>query len=294
MSAPDPTVLWRADADAVERSNLVDFMAWLAKNRGLTFADYGSLWRWSVEELEDFWAAVWQYYGLDRVSSYDAVLPDSRMPGAVWFSGARINFAERCLHHPSPHGPALVSVDEDGAVSETSWEELRAQVAALARWLRDVGVQPGDRVAACLPNTPHTVVALLATAAVGAVWTVCAPDFGTPSVLSRLSQAEPAVLFVVDGYRHGGKRHDRRAASAQIVAALPSLRHVVVIDALGTADTMDLGDQPTGPTRHPWGRCWPGPLRWSSPTSRSITRCGSCGPPVPPACPRALSRATAA
>ncbi len=248
-------ILWTATAEVVRDSNLVAFMGWLREHRGLSFDSYAQLWQWSVDELREFWAAIWEYYGLDEVSDYQEVLADARMPGAVWFPGARVNFAERCLHHRDPHGPALISVGEDGVVRETSWVELRRQVAGLAASLREMGVQPGDRVAACLPNTPHAIVALLAAAAVGAVWTVCAPDFGTPSVLSRLSQAEPTVLFVVDGYRHGGKTHDRRTAAAEIVAGLTSVRHVVVVDELGTAESMPLpavAADGTPVARHAW------------------------------------------
>lgn len=291
-------VLWTAGDAAVEDSRIVHFMRWLEQTRGLRFDGYPQLWRWSADEVRDFWAALWEYYGLDQVSGYDEVLGEESMPGARWFPGARVNFAERCLHHggspsavghaPGPGGasadepgPAIVSLDEGGEPVEMSWDELRRQVAALASSFREMGVRPGDRVAACLPNTAHAVVGLLATAAVGATWTVCAPDFGTPSVLSRLGQAEPSVLLVVDGYRHGGKTHDRRDQVREIAAGLPGLRHVVVADHLGTVggqaltgrddltehawDTVTAGDHPLEfedvPFDHP---LW---ILWSSGTT---------------------------
>ncbi|GAA3843268.1 acetoacetate--CoA ligase [Streptomyces phyllanthi] len=247
---PAPDVLWSPDPGTAARSNISDFVRWLGDTRGLLFADYAALWRWSTKDVPAFWSAVWQYYGLDEVTTYDQVLADPAMPGARWFTGARINFAERCLTHPSAHRsahppathPALISLTEDGTPVETSWADLRRQVAAFSTTLRDLGVGPGDCVAGYLPNIPEAVVALLATAAVGAVWTVCSPDFGTPSVLARLQQARPTVLVAADGYRHGGKRHDRREEIADIVDGLPTLRNLVTVGRV----------LPAGPG--PWSR----------------------------------------
>jgi acetoacetyl-CoA synthetase len=222
--------LWTPDRDTVERANLTAYLRWLQEHRGVELADYHALWRWSVENLEDFWASVWDFYGLSEVSDYDEVLTGQRMPGARWFTGARVNFARECLKPGSDDAPALVSVREGGAPEETSWADLRSQVASMAAWLREVGVQPGDRVAGYVPNIPQAVVALLATASVGAVWTASSPDFGTPSVLARLQQVEPVVLIATDGYFYGGREYDRRPEVERIVAALPSLRHVVMVD----------------------------------------------------------------
>jgi acetoacetyl-CoA synthetase len=222
--------LWTPDRDTVEHANLTAYLRWLQEHRGIDLADYHALWRWSVENLEDFWASVWDYYGLSEVSDYDEVLSAQRMPGARWFTGARVNFARECLKPGGDDAPALVAVREGGAPEETSWADLRAQVAAMAAWLREVGVQPGDRVAGYVPNIPQAVVALLATASVGAVWTASSPDFGTPSVLARLQQVEPVVLIATDGYFYGGREYDRRQEVEKIVAALPSLRHVVTVD----------------------------------------------------------------
>ena len=222
--------LWEPDADTVERANLTTYLRWLRDERGLDFADYHALWRWSVEELEAFWVSVWDFYGLGETSGYDEVLTEQRMPGARWFTGAQVNFAQQCFRHASDTQPALVTVREGGSPVETSWAELRAQVASMAAWLREIGVQPGDRVAAYLPNIPEAVVGLLAAASVGAVWTASSPDFGTSSVLARLQQVEPTVLIAADGYYYGGKEFDRRPVVEEIVGQLPSLRHVVTVD----------------------------------------------------------------
>ncbi|OIJ65177.1 acetoacetate--CoA ligase [Streptomyces mangrovisoli] len=221
----------------MEESNVALFMDWLARTRDLRFAGYAELWRWSSAEPAAFWSAVWEYYGLDEVGGYDEVLADARMPGARWFTGARLNFAERCLARATDARPALVAVDEGGEPVEWSWDRLRREVADVAAALRRMGVRPGDTVAGYLTNLPQAVVALLASAAVGAVWTACSPDFGTPSVLSRLRQAEPVVLVAADGYRYGGKAHDKRATVAELVDGLPTVRHVLAVGHLFPSDT---------------------------------------------------------
>ncbi|WP_052668768.1 acetoacetate--CoA ligase [Nitriliruptor alkaliphilus] len=241
-------VLWQPSPRQVEQSNLADFLRWLQASQGRSFADYTELWRWSTHELTEFWAAVWDYYHLDAASSYDAVLTERAMPGARWFPGARLNFAQRCLSAGNDTRPALVSVAETGEPVETSWRELRDEVAAVAGALRDLGVEPGDHVAAYLPNIREAVVALLATASVGAVWTACSPDFGIPSVLARFRQVSPVVLIAADGYAHGGKEFDRRAQAAGLLDGLPTVRHLLTVRCQTT------GDWPVGAgvTVHDW------------------------------------------
>jgi acetoacetyl-CoA synthetase len=240
MSEP----LWVPTPESLERAELTRYLAGLAERTGRTFDSYDALWQWSVQDLDGFWASVWDHYGLGEVSSYEAVLGDDRMPGAVWFPGARLNFAERCLAPGEPGDVALVLVGEgpDGLNPpvEVTYGELRGQVAAVAATLRGLGVGPGDRVAGYLPNIAAAVVGLLATAAVGAVWTVASPDFGTPSVLARLAQAEPVVLLAADGYRFGGKVYDRRDTVAELVAGLPSVRTVLTVDNLNQPADWDL------------------------------------------------------
>ncbi|MFE9782967.1 acetoacetate--CoA ligase [Streptomyces sp. NPDC005775] len=233
-------------------SNIADFLRWLETERGLSFAGYPELWRWSTEDLPGFWSAVWGYYGLHHVSDHDEVLADATMPGATWFTGARLNFARQCLAHTTDARPALIAVSETGDPVETSWDRLNEEVAGVAASLREMGVGPGDCVAGYLPNIPQAVVALLATAAVGATWTVCSPDFGTPSVLARLRQARPTVLVAADGYRYAGKEHDRRPHIAEIMDGLPTVRHLVSVDRLYASGAAP--DQLPRPdvTRHDW------------------------------------------
>ncbi|MFD7512913.1 acetoacetate--CoA ligase, partial [Streptomyces sp. NPDC059853] len=197
-----------------------------------------ALYQWSVTDLEGFWAAVWEYFDIDATTEYERVLAEETMPGARWFPGATLNYAEHALRaglrpeHAA--GPALLCVDERQQPEAVGWEQLRHRVGSLAAALRRLGVRPGDRVSGYLPNIPEAVVALLATAAVGAVWTSCAPDFGARSVLDRFAQVEPVVLITVDGYRYGGKEHDRRATVAELRRELPSLRAVIHVPLLGT------------------------------------------------------------
>ncbi|MCX4530211.1 acetoacetate--CoA ligase [Streptomyces sp. NBC_00841] len=248
----DTDLLWSPSRSTAESSNVAAFMRWLSTTRGLSFSDYTELWRWSTTDVPAFWSAVWEFYGLDAVSSYDEVLADPSMPGASWFPGARLNFAEQCFAHATDERPALITVAEGGAPAETSWQQLRSQVATVAASLRDMGVGPGDHVAGYLPNTAHAVIALLASAAVGAVWTVCSPDFGTPSVLARLQQAQPSVLVAADGYYYGGKEFDRRPELAEIMDGLPTVRHLIAVDYLYASSTTSAWSQRTEVAQHTW------------------------------------------
>ncbi|MGW7824866.1 acetoacetate--CoA ligase [Streptomyces puniciscabiei] len=248
---PDAELLWTPGRRELEDSNVALFMAWLEETRGLRFADYAELWRWSSTDLPGFWSAVWEYYGLDAVTGYDEVLGDATMPGARWFTGARLNFAERCLAQATDARPALVSVTEGGEPVEISWDRLRREVADVSAALRRMGVRPGDCVAGYLTNLPQAVVALLATAAIGAVWTACSPDFGTPSVLARLRQARPTVLVAADGYHYAGKEHDRRPTVTELLQGLPSVRHLLAVDNLFPPQT-DAWSLRSGVTLHTW------------------------------------------
>jgi acetoacetyl-CoA synthetase len=229
---PIPPVTWAPSPTDVEASRVGEFLRWLQRERGLSFDDYDALWRWSVEELEDFWAAVWEFFDVPASAPYTAVLEDRGMPGACWFPGARLNYAQVVLDRAPTDRPAIVGLSEDLVPHPVSRNELRGRVGALAAALRDLGVGPGDRVAGYLPNIPEAVVALLATASIGAVWTSCSPDFGLRSVVDRLAQVEPVVLIAVDGYRWAGKAHDRREAVAQLRGELPTVRAVIVVQSL--------------------------------------------------------------
>ena len=245
MSTVNPQPLWQPDPERIAQAQVTRFQAWAAREHGAP-ADggYPALHRWSVDELDTFWKAVTQWFDVRFSTPYARVLGDRSMPGAQWFPGAALNYAEHALRAAATRAdePALLYVDETHEQRPVSWSELRRQVGSLSAELRALGVRPGDRVSGYLPNIPQAVVALLATAAVGGVWTSCAPDFGARSVLDRFQQVEPVVLFAVDGYRYGGKEHDRRDIVAELRHELPTLRAVVHIPLLGTeppADALD-------------------------------------------------------
>ncbi len=216
------------------------YQNWLRDERGLSFATYNDLWRWSVTELDAFWQSIWDYFDLQSPTPHTAVLANNVMPGAKWFPGAQTNYAHQVLRHVQPAHEAgflaVISHNEKGLRREMSWPELRRQVAAMALHLQAQGVQPGDRVAAYLPNIPEAMVAFLATASVGGVWSICAPDMGTNAVLDRFKQIEPKVLIAVDGVSYGGRDFDRMGVVQELRDALPSVQHVIVHNNLGTLD----------------------------------------------------------
>ena len=208
------------------------YQDWLSRERGLRFDSYDALWRWSTTELDAFWQSIWDYFDLRSPTPHSAVLERNVMPGARWFPGAQVNYAQQVFRHVQPaHAagfPAVISRNEKGRHVELTWPELRRQVASLALHLQAQGVQPGDRVAAYLPNIPETMVAFLAVVSIGGVWSVCAPDMGTNAVLDRFRQIEPVALIACDGVTYGGKDFDRLAVVAELRAALPTVRHVIL------------------------------------------------------------------
>jgi len=232
VTATAPEKLWDPPAELVERSRLTEFMRWLETERGLRFSGYEKLWRWSVTDLEAFWASIWDFFEVQADGGYDRVLAGRAMPGAEWFAGTSLNYAEHVFAGKDDAEPAVLHASELRGLDELSWGELRAQVAAVAAGLRELGVEPGDRVVAYMPNIPEAIVAFLATASIGAVWSSCSPDFGPASVIDRFAQIEPKVLFAVDGYRYGGKDFDRREVLAKLQAAMPSLVRTVVLPYL--------------------------------------------------------------
>jgi len=232
VSTAAPEKLWEPSAELVERSRLREFMAWLEAERGLRFDDYDDLWRWSVDDLEAFWSAIWDFFGVQADGGYERALSSATMPGAEWFSGTSLNYAEHVFAGKDGAEAAILHASELRELGELSWGELRAQVAATAAGLRGLGVERGDRVVAYMPNIPEAIVAFLATASIGAVWSSCSPDFGAASVIDRFAQIEPKVLFAVDGYRYGGKDFDRRETLARLQAAMPGLTRTVVLPYL--------------------------------------------------------------
>ncbi len=241
-------LLWTPTAAQIEDANLTRFAKWLARERGLHFANYDALWRWSVTELEEFWQAIWDYFGVESSAPHTRVLGKREMPGAEWFPGARLNYAQHVLRNERAGGDALLFMSETAPLIGVSWESFAGQVRILGTRLRELGVRPGDRVVAFMPNIPQTMIAMLATAAIGAIWACCSPDFGSRGVIDRIQQLSPKVLFCVDGYRYGGKAFDRKEELGEIIAALDGLEHVVYLPYLNAEDH-------TGPSK--------GALRWN-------------------------------
>jgi acetoacetyl-CoA synthetase len=241
-------VLWTPPADVRETSRIGRYLAWLRDRRGLGFDDYAALWEWSVTDLPGFWRSIWDYFGVVAQTAPTDVLPDATMPGARWFPGATLNYAEHVLRMPglADGDPVVWAYSQTRAPATLTAGQLRAQVRRVRAGLRALGVGAGDRVAAYAPNIPETYVLLLAAASLGAVFSSCAPEFGVRSVVDRWRQIEPKVLVAVDGYRYGDKDVDRRAEVAAIRAALPGVEHLITIGYLhggGDWDRLD-GDEP--------------------------------------------------
>lgn len=219
--------IWTPDPAQVARARITDFAELASERAGRALPDYRTLWSWSVAEPSTFWRAVWDYFDICSTTPVGEVLADAGMPGSRWFPGTRLNYAEHALRHGNNSDTALISVAENGEMVTTTWGELRRQVGALGYWLREHGVGPGDRVAGYLPNTEHAVVAFLATASIGAVWSACGQDYGPSGAAARLRQLEPVVLVAADGYRWNGKMHDRRDAVETLRRELPTVRQVL-------------------------------------------------------------------
>ncbi|MCC6953300.1 MAG: acetoacetate--CoA ligase [Deltaproteobacteria bacterium] len=221
--------LWTPTAERVRGSNLARLMAEFRPDLPISAAAWDPLWQWSVDRPAEFWPAVWQFGDVIASRKWDSVLEDGeRMPGARWFSGSRLNFAENLLRFTGDDA-AIVFRSENGARRTVSWDELRNMVAALRGYLINCGVTVGDRVAAFLPNIPETIAAMLATTSIGAIWSSTSPDFGARGVIERFSQIEPKVLITSDGYFYGGKAIDSISRTEEILRALPTVRHVVLV-----------------------------------------------------------------
>src|SRR5690625_3112818 len=226
------TVLWKPSESFKENTNIVAYMTWLQKEKGLEFNNYNALWEWSVNELEDFWESIWEYFDIQSSTPYQAVLENKEMPGTTWFPGTTLNYVEHIMRQGEPGKVALFHDSEVRGHGEMTWDTFKTEVVTLANELRKMGVQPGDRIAAYLPNIPETVVAMMATMSIGAVWSSCSPDFGSRSVLDRLQQIEPKVIFTIDGYKYGGKTFDRREEVKHIVENLTTIEHIIQVPYL--------------------------------------------------------------
>ncbi len=246
MTDNEATLLWRPDPGRVEKSRIAGFRRWLAAERGVEVADYQALWEWSTGDLEAFWGALAEYLGVRFHTPAERVLASADMPGAQWFPGATLNYAEHALSTGADDDLAVVFEREDGLSEQLTYGELRAQVASVRAALVDLGVRRGDRVVALAPNAPRTLVAFLAAASLGATWSSCSPDFGVRAVADRFTQVEPVVLFAVDGYKYNGRAFDVRPTIAKLQDEIPSLRATVLIDYLS--------EEATAPDTIPWRR----------------------------------------
>jgi acetoacetyl-CoA synthetase len=240
MESPtETTLLWEPSRDVKERTHLYHYMQWLEAERDLDFPSYEKLWQWSVTDLEGFWESVWDYFQVEASRGYTQVLAERKMPGAEWFVGAELNYAQHVFRNMTAERPAILHRTEDEELGEVTWQELSEKTAAMAHYLRGLGVERGDRVVAFLSHIPETIISFLACASLGAVWSSCSPDFGSPSVLDRFQQIEPKVLIAVDGYRWNGKPYDRRTAVSELQSALTTLEKTILIPRVSDGSAAD-------------------------------------------------------
>ncbi len=236
MDRAESRRLWAPSAERIEAATITRYARWIAETRGVEVTgSYDDLWRWSVADLDAFWASIWEFFAVESDFLPERVLGSRDMPGAEWFPGTHLSFPEHVLRSKDDDALALQSASELRELEAWRWGELREQTERIAAGLRRVGVEPGDRVVAYLPNIPEAVAAFLATASLGAIWSSCSPDFGARSVVDRFAQIEPKVLLTVDGYRYAGKDFDRRETIARLREELPSLEHVVLLPYLGAS-----------------------------------------------------------
>lgn len=231
-------LLWTPSPAFAQKSNIAQYMRWLGETGRAQVADYEGLYRWSVSDIEGFWASIWKYFHIRSTTPYQRVIDHCAMPGAKWFEGSRVNYAEHMLRHEeTAHADEVVfhHASETRPLATMTWQEFGRQVRIVATQLRTFGVKPGDRVVSYMPNVPETAVAMCATVAVGAVWSSAAPEFGVKTVIERFSQIEPKFLFAADGYRFGGKDFARESEVRRIADALPSLECIVWLPYLDPA-----------------------------------------------------------
>lgn len=222
-------VLWEPSPDFIESSNLKHYERWLQNKHGLTFSSYNELWAWSVENIEMFWESVWEYFDVIHHSSYDQVLTSRKMPGARWFEGATLNYAEHIFRNKKSDRPALHFASETGRRETVSWDELEKKVSIVRTFLVEKGIGKGDRVAGFIPNIPEAIIIFLAVNSLGAIWSCCSPDFGVSTVIDRFSQIEPALLFATSGHIYKGKKHSRKEEVNQIRDEISSIRETILI-----------------------------------------------------------------
>lgn len=234
-------IIWQPSKKQIEQAEITKYQQWLENKYQVPQGSYESLWQWSVQNLESFWASIWEYFDIQASEPYTEVLSSEVIPEAKWFAGAKLNIAEQLFrfHQQEPDRPAIYSQSELRPLSMMTWGELKEQVMSVAASLRDLGVEAGDRVVAYMPNIPETTVAFYACASIGAIWSSCSPDMGTHSVIDRFSQIAPKVLLAVDGYRYGGKDFSRLSVLAEMQKRLPTLEHTVLLPYLNENSTLE-------------------------------------------------------
>jgi acetoacetyl-CoA synthetase len=233
--ARPPRLLWEPKEEFKAGTALARYMRWLSDERGVHVPSYPELWQWSVDDLDEFWASIWDFFEVRAEAPYERILGKREMPGAEWCPGARLSYAEHVFRDRDESAVAIRHASELRDLSELTWGQLKSLTARIAGGLRELGVGPGDRVVAYLPNIPEAMAAFFACASVGAVWSSCSPDFGVRSVVDRFAQIEPKVLLAVDGYRYNGRDFDRMDVVAALEGEIPSLEHTVVLPYLDSA-----------------------------------------------------------
>lgn len=222
-------VLWKPNDETISKANLTHYRLWLAKNRSLKLDNYEQLWQWSIDNIDDFWTSLWDYFDIISEGSYQKVRSSDKMPGIKWFEGAKLSYAEHIFRHFKKGQIAIIHGGEGKPVQQITWDELQHDTAAFQQFLKNNGIVAGDRVVAYLPCIPEATVAFLATNSLGAIWSSCSPDFGTQSVIDRFAQIEPKVLIATDSYSYGGKVFNKTEVVEAVVSAIPSIEKVVFI-----------------------------------------------------------------
>lgn len=235
----NPKCLWIPSEDVIKNSNISKYMGWLSINKDLTFEDYHSLWKWSVDDLPAFWESIFKYFQVISYRPYDYVISDDPMPETKWFHGSALNYSEHIFKNKHSESPAIIYGSEHSSPAEITWEELEKKVAAFQQFLINKGITKGDRVVAFIPNIPEATIAFLAVNSIGAVWSSCSPDFGTSSVIDRFAQIKPKILITVDGYQYGGKSFNKKAVIAEVLKNLPTIKETVWIPYLDPGFTPD-------------------------------------------------------
>lgn len=241
-SVEEGEMLWTPSKSFADSANINRYLEWLASEKGLEFTDYDSLWRWSVSCADDFWRSIWDYFGILADGTPSSIRRGSTMEHTAWFEGTRVNYAEHLLRHEvqaAENETAFCHSSEIRPIAHLSWQELGIRVRKLATRLRAMGVEPGDRIVSYMPNIPETVIAMIATTAIGAVWSSAAPEFGARTVVERFGQIGPKFVFVADGYSFGGRQFDRRNEIAVIASQLPTLEGLIWLPYLGLERELD-------------------------------------------------------